>query len=77
MMKRRELEKDGVHVDHVPRHETWLRAHSKEKDGVRIFNNPKDQEVANAIVRLFYTCNMIFFLSLFFSGRITCFIFEF
>lgn len=44
--------KKGIHVDQVPRHETWLRAHSHFKDGKYTFKNPIDQETAETIVTI-------------------------
>uniref|UniRef100_A0A803MY04 Transposase n=1 Tax=Chenopodium quinoa TaxID=63459 RepID=A0A803MY04_CHEQI len=42
------LEK-GIHIEQVPRHEAWLRAHSHFKDEKYTFKNPTDLETTNAI----------------------------
>ncbi|KAK9714389.1 hypothetical protein RND81_06G090700 [Saponaria officinalis] len=44
-----ELLKEGKHVDEVPRHELWIRAHSRVKNGVTTFNNMTDYETAEII----------------------------
>uniref|UniRef100_A0A803MZ06 DUF8039 domain-containing protein n=1 Tax=Chenopodium quinoa TaxID=63459 RepID=A0A803MZ06_CHEQI len=48
----KEFLRKGIHVDEVPRHETWLRAHAHVKDGIYTFSNPIDEVTANAINEL-------------------------
>lgn len=49
-LQRKAIEKEGIHVKAVPRYLTWLKAHSREENGTMIFDNPIDQEIAEAIV---------------------------
>uniref|UniRef100_A0A803LSK6 Transposase n=1 Tax=Chenopodium quinoa TaxID=63459 RepID=A0A803LSK6_CHEQI len=46
----KELQNKGIHVTQVSRHLVWLKAHSKEKDGQMVFENPADDIIAQAIV---------------------------
>ncbi|XP_056685960.1 uncharacterized protein [Spinacia oleracea] len=48
----KQLQKKGVHVSDLPRHVTWLKAHSKEIDGQLFFENPADELIAEAIDEL-------------------------
>ncbi|XP_074320440.1 uncharacterized protein LOC141657187 [Silene latifolia] len=41
--------KNGKQVDLVPRHELWIRAHSRAKDGEFSSDNPVDKETAEEI----------------------------
>ncbi|XP_021775674.1 uncharacterized protein LOC110739534 isoform X1 [Chenopodium quinoa] len=45
----KELLNKGIHVTQVPRHLVWLKAHSKEKDGQMVFENPADDIITQAI----------------------------
>ncbi|XP_021759361.1 uncharacterized protein LOC110724252 isoform X2 [Chenopodium quinoa] len=46
----KEFLKKGIHINHVPRHKTWLRAHSHFKDEKYTFKNPRCNSERGEIV---------------------------
>ncbi|KAK9676600.1 hypothetical protein RND81_11G088100 [Saponaria officinalis] len=48
----KELQRQEVQGKDVPRHLVWIRAHSRQENGVLYFDNPADLEVAEAIKAL-------------------------
>ncbi|KAL9225837.1 hypothetical protein vseg_001716 [Gypsophila vaccaria] len=48
----KELQTQDIEVIDVPRYLVWIRAHSRQENGVMYFDNPADLEVAQAIKAL-------------------------